>query len=124
MNAYRIFLLEQAKIVTSLDFSIEDEDRALRAAAIVFDACRDDCDECELWEGARLIATAETLNRQGERQAGAGAAKAGGALVWDPQDDIARMAATLLEKAIKTSVALRASPRLNARLETLRRAGE
>lgn len=122
MKLYRIFLLQQDKIVTSHDFRVENDDWACRVAALVFDACTERCDHFELWEGSRLAATADGLKTRADvRYALTEAAQA--------EDDgaasdeaIARGAVAILEAAMQNSGALRASARLQSRLDTLRTA--
>lgn len=126
MNFYRIFLLRQEKITAHHEFSAENDEWARRAAALAFDACADHCDDFELWYGAHLIASRAGLKTAGLKT-GASVAKPDQASAeaeaasWEGA--IAAVAVAIIEAAMKTSAELRDGPRLNARLNELRRAG-
>lgn len=115
MNIYRIFLMRQGKIAAHHEFSAESDDWARRAADLAFDACTDYCDDFELWYGTHLV-----TSRAGFKSRPI-VAKPGDAAAEDDSRAIAAIAARILEAATATSPALRDSPRLNARLNDLRR---
>ena len=55
MNRYQLYLLQQGSIVARHEFTVEDDEHACEATALVFDACADRCDDFELWDGVRLV---------------------------------------------------------------------
>ena len=121
MNSYRIFLLQKVKIIAHSDYRLENDEWASRAAAIVFDACTDCCDDFELWEGARLVTTRAGLKMRMDGAEADAATLRADAEAAASQDEIEAVAATVLEAVMKASPALDASPRLHARVGELRR---
>ncbi len=121
MNFYRIFLLRQEKITAHHEFSAENDEWARRAAALAFDACADHCDDFELWYGAHLIASRAGLKSRASVAKPDQASAEAEAASWEGA--IAAVAVAIIEAAMKTSAELRDGPRLNARLNELRRAG-
>lgn len=118
MSCYRIFLLRQGKITAHHEFSADNDARACRAAALAFDACTDYCDDFELWFGVQLVTSRAGLKTHMLDAKADAASAERQAMAADGA--VERNAAAILEAAMKTSGALRDSPRLNAQLNALR----
>lgn len=60
-NEYRLFFLdEHAAIQARQEFLAADDGEAIIFAALLFDACSEDCSGYELWNGARIVVSTFT----------------------------------------------------------------
>ncbi len=56
MASYRIYFFSERAICGRHDFVADNDQGAIQIARVLFDACADNCQSFELWQGTRCIA--------------------------------------------------------------------
>src|SRR5215472_1611707 len=59
MAGYRLYLRDSVGVVGRDDFEAPSDVAALRIAVLVWDACSDECDRYEVWQGERWVAAGQ-----------------------------------------------------------------
>jgi hypothetical protein len=60
MTGYRLYLRNASGIVGRDDFDASDDETAATMAELISEACSDECDHYELWQGMRCLSSRRT----------------------------------------------------------------
>lgn len=112
MISYYLYLLYQGRFIARQEFCAAHDEKAKAVADLVLDACSDQCEASELWNGSRLV---HSRDRETAPPAIIGFHETGEALIEAEQ-----LAVSIAETLLRTSAWIAHSRRLEMRLAEMR----
>ena len=127
MIFYHLYLFAEGDILIRQDFYAENDAIACGIAAIVADACSDQCDAFELWDGTRIVLSDVPLRAAEVTEGVEKVVRRTIARIERAEDSLESLretletsAAALEESAMNANERLRRSERLSTRLADIR----